>query len=457
MNGSEVLPHTFFLEGDWNVEDRWKSGHVPNPGNSVIIDDNCFIPRNYIAIANQVTCNNGDTIIIEIRGQLIHNNDDVVAMIKKYVEAYTDDDNGWHFISTPFNEDLAPTEQMLSAHYDLYRFDQAGDDEGKEWINYKSNTNDFKLVNGQGYLYARDANLYMELTGTLNATRGTIPLDYVEDATFSGWNLIGNPFPCNTTIDRPFYVINGRNVVANTGSSIIPPGTGVMVKANAVGETVTFSKTTEPMPSREGRLQISIPETDNAIISFRQGGNELEKFDFTPNLSKVYVPKDGKDYAVVVSESQGEIPLNFKTTQNGTYTLTVNPEDVEMNYLHLIDNMTGADVDLLASPSYSFDSKTMDYASRFRLVFTADNDGTSTAAANFAYCADGEIILTVEDMHGTTLQVIDMLGRVVVSADAMNCKFDRVHRISTSGIPAGVYLLRLVNGTEEKTQKIIIE
>ena len=445
--GSEVLPHTFFLEGDWNDEEQWKSGHMPNPGNSVIIDDNCFIPRNYLAIANNITCNYGDTIIIESRGQLIHNNNEVVAVVKKFVEAYTNDDDGWYFITFPFNEDIEPNAQMLSANYDLYSFNQVGNANGKEWINYKANPRDFKLVNGEGYLYARNENLMIELAGTLNATQGTVPLDYDEGSTFSGWNLIGNPFPCNTTIDRPFYVINGRNVVANTGSSIIPPYTGVMVKANSVGETVTFSKTTEPIPSREGRLQITIPETDNAIITFRQDGGELEKFDFNSNLSKVYVPKDGKDYAVVATEAQGEMPLNFKASRNGTYTISVEPEDMEMDYLHLVDNMTGANVDLLQTPNYTFEAKTSDYESRFRLVFPGHADDPSEPTS-FAHYANGEIRL-LETSYGTSLQIVDMMGCVIFSRDDVNI-------VSTAGMAPGVYFLRLVKGNDVKTQKMAI-
>jgi hypothetical protein len=35
--------------------------------------------------------------------------------------------------------------------------------------------------------------------------------------------------------------------------------------------------------------------------------------------------------------------------------------------------MTGADIDLLQTPSYTFEAKTSDHASRFRLVFSTDD------------------------------------------------------------------------------------
>ena len=118
-----------------------------------------------------------------------------------------------------------------------------------------------------------------------------------------------------------------------------------------------------------------------------------------------------------------------------------------MNYLHLIDNMTGADVDLLQTPEYTFKAKTSDYASRFRLVFSADDeDGASTSSSSFAFINNGNIIVKGEGI----LQIVDVTGRIVVQGDAIN-------RVSTSGMTAGMYVLRLINGSEVKTQKIVIE
>lgn len=87
-----------------------------------------------------------------------------------------------------------------------------------------------------------------------------------------------------------------------------------------------------------------------------------------------------KDVARYVST----IPVYFKVEESGTYTLSFNAEGVNFAYLHLIDNLTGKDVDLLAgasilretsgatgSAAYTFEAKTTDSESRFKLVFTA--------------------------------------------------------------------------------------
>jgi len=103
--------------------------------------------------------------------------------------------------------------------------------------------------------------------------------------------------------------------------------------------------------------------------------------------------------------------------------------------------------------AYTFTAKTTDYASRFKLVFSTDEkDGVSTGSATFAYINNGNIIVNGEG----TLQVVDVTGRVVLSGDAMKCKFGGANRISTSGMAPGVYIFRLIDGNNVRTQKIVI-
>ena len=137
--------------------------------------------------------------------------------------------------------------------------------------------------------------------------------------------------------------------------------------------------------------------------------------------------------------------------EDGEYTLTITPENVEANYLHLIDNKTGADIDLLTTFEYTFNATTTDNESRFRLVFNAHGlPEVTETAPTFAYYANGEIRLLVETEGNATLQVIDMTGRMIRCTDV---KRD----VSTSGMTAGVYVLRLIDGDTIRTQKIVIQ
>ena len=150
---------------------------------------------------------------------------------------------------------------------------------------------------------------------------------------------------------------------------------------------------------------------------------------------------------------EGEMPLSFDAAQDGSFTLSVNVEGMDMGYLHLVDNLTGADVDLLATSTgsestYTFTAKTTDYASRFRLVF--DTNNASVGSTSFAYISNGNIVITNASANAM-LQIVDVMGRVIVSVGG------HTRCVPTSGIPAGVYVLRLVSGDDVKVQKIIIE
>lgn len=117
---------------------------------------------------------------------------------------------------------------------------------------------------------------------------------------------------------------------------------------------------------------------------------------------------------------------------------------------HLIDNLTGADIDLLQTPSYTFNARTDDYASRFKLVFS---EGDADADGDFAFIdANGNIIINGIDGHAT-IQLIDQLGHILISK-----QLSTLHSpLSTSDFSTGVYVLRLINGNYVKTQKIVVK
>ncbi len=393
------------------------------------------------------------------------------------IDAWGEGD-GWNLIASPvlsvtptadngfISDNLGANATSETATYDLYCFDQTGGANGKEWKNYRVHHNDETypfnaLVNGKGYLYASKNGTELTFEGTLYSGDGQVALVYsesnpVED--MRGWNLVGNPFgeTANLPSGLSYYTLNDlRSELTSGSATTIEAMEAIFVQATATGQSVQFTKQSRDTESNPNAI-LTLNLTDNrdrlidrAIVRFDEG-QTLPKFQIHENSTKVYIPQDGKDYAVVsvgrdAARHVSTMPVNFKAETDGTYTITVNVDNVEMAYLHLIDNMTGADVDLLTSPNYTFTAKTTDYESRFKLVFSADEDVCEPNEA-FAFISNGNIIV-----NGTgTLQVIDMTGRFIVQGDAIN-------RVSTDGMTAGVYVLRLINGENVRTQKIVVE
>ena len=411
--------------------------------------------------SNNGTANN---LVIEDGGQLIVNNTGVKATVKKHIDGYGRGAKGtsdWCFIASPVSGSIDPTsvDNMipLSGNYDLYRFNEAAD---LGWENYKAHTAGFQLVNGLGYLYANANGVDLSYEGSVTPSDSPFSVDLDFTSAEKGWNLVGNPFTCNATVSRPCYVISDNSVIA-TEARTIAPGKGVMVKAADDDRTVTFTKTTDPAAMSNGhnaiemtlaqnvttRGESSSQTLDNAIVSFNEG-SLLGKFYFGNQDANIYIPQDNEEYAIVSSSAQGEMPVNFRAYVTGEYTITVNPQEVEMGYLHLIDNIAGVEVDLLANPSYTFNARYDDYESRFRLVFSANMVNTDLND-DFAFFSNGQLVIANEGE--AILQVIDVNGRIIAT-ESINGTCSKAINAK-----AGVYVLRLINGTDVKTQKIIVK
>ena len=435
------------------------SSNYPITGPSIIPSGSYLnMGSNYVSNTQAEATN----FVIEDGGQYYSTSQTTpyVTMLKD-ITGYGEGDGNWYFISSPFSsvtyfhntyyyvENLV---NSTAANYDLYYFDQT---QTLEWRNVKLLTNQRYLLADKGYLYANKEDVTLRFVGLLyKYTTYDFTLDYSADQDFSGWNLIGNKHACNATLDKPFYRMNaaGTGYEAVTENSIVYPMEGVFVVATEAGQTATLTKV-EPTTSSKGASAINLnvsqnrgSSIDNAIIRF-DNGSALGKLQFREGSTKLYIPQGDNDYAIVRSANQGEMPVNFKARENGTYTLAVETENVEMDYLHLIDNKTGMDVDLLQTPSYTFEATTRDYASRFRLVFSA-NDNNAEGNANFAYFNGSE--WQISNVGEATLQIVDVMGRIV-----KNVAIEDNATVSINEMP-GVYMMRLINGNDVKVQKIVV-
>ena len=414
-----------------------------------------------LTVSGNLTCSNPDHLVIENGAQLINDSENVKATVKKAVSPYTLGLNdGWNLIASPVIESLNAEddiEGLLGDIYDLFLFDQSNTDENgvlKEWLNYKAGS--FSSIDHKtGYLYANGEETTLSFVGTLAGTAEDTELTLVAGTEFAGFNLIGNPYPCNTYLGRPFYVLeydpesDTTSFVLGNNDNPIAPCTAILVQAQTDGESVAFSKEQIENPSR---IAVSLTQADQkgataidqARIVFQQQC-QLAKYPQRGSAPMLYIPKNGEKLAVADSDGQAEMPINLQVTKNGFYTLTFDTENVDLDYLHLVDNMTGDDVDLLSTPSYTFEAKVNDHSWRFRLVFSNEKDIADNNEA-FAFISNGSIIVNQDGV----LQIVDMTGRVVEYGDAKHC-------ISTREMTPGVYVLRLIGGDNVKTQKIVIE
>ena len=465
----------FTTDGDWDDASNWDLGRVPTGDDKVRLDATATINSGVVAYAKKiVTASTGSVIILD--GGQFKQGETSVVTIKKQIEAVGDSNwvydnyDGYYFIASPltttlfsYQTDWAYVDITSSGTYDLYSFDA----ENNQWLNYIAHdgeTDYDRFFARKGYLYANKDGYTLTFEGSTavaslnNVVTEEVTFDATSTSPANGYVLVGNPFTCNAYLSfvdaggnelaADFYVLNNSNDFTSISSNDpIAPCTGAMIDIKAVGAGTLKYSSEAPTTSKSGALTMNVTNgrgnVDMARVRFGNGLN-LRKKSFRENSSKLYLTEGNEDYAVIYADNQGEMPVSFKAESNGTYTISFNTENVEFGYLHLIDNMTGNDVDLLANPSYTFNASTTDYASRFRLVFNAN--GINEYSNDFAFISNGQIILNGQG----TVEIYDVNGRMI-------SRNTEVTTIATDNMSAGVYMLRLINGSDIKTQKIVVK
>ncbi len=323
-------------------------------------------------------CNNPDQIILEDGAQLLHDATGLNATVERNIEGYADQ-GGWYAIAVPF-ANYAPAGNMTAAPYDLYAYNEGGP---SEWTNHKQGDG-FGMASGLGYLYAHQPATTLRMAGTLNSGihAETLPLSYANsDAALRGFNLLGNPtahditFTKTSDVSDGYYYLNNSDAWEYTPSNTVAVGRAFLVKANAAGQTVTLNPQGNRASDEKGQyLRISVDD-ENAYVKLTEGVSMplVERNGFH---SRLYLLSDHQAYVMLVRNGVATLDLCLEPQRHGLHTMTFDLQGLDLDYLHLVDTMTGVDVDVLASPVYTFVATPTDCRTRFRLVFGAN--GTKT-------------------------------------------------------------------------------
>ena len=407
-------------------------------------------------------------LVIEDGGQLIHANA-VEATIQKGISAHSAQSksgDGWYLIASP--ADGVSTSGLITdpeTSYDLYKYDEPS---GWWYSNHGEASPFTTLERGKGYLYANANDMALDFAGSMIGTDDevtkTLSFACTAFPELKGYNLMGNPFTRN--LGTGDITLGGEAVTSVllldndseyqtcnfSESGVIKPGQGFFIQATAENQQLVFNPSEKDV-NEIGLISIKAGDEnyiDKAYIQF-DGGNTLRKMTLTGEKSQVYVMNGDEDYAAArLDEAKGVVPVHFEAAAEGTYTITIEAKNLDLETLRLIDNFSGEEIDLLVEPSYTFKANSDDPAARFTLMFeksTLGIDENDVENEVFAYQNGSDIIIN----GNGTLQVFDMMGRFVMSKEINGSK-----TISTSAFNAGVYILRIV-GENMMTQKIVVK
>ena len=464
----------------WIYTNR-SSGNVAlgniNVTNSASIDnltiystETLIVGSNAILTLTGTVTNNG-TLVIEDGGQLFCSTS-VSATVKKKITAPTSsakdgDVYGWYTISSPVHDDgettvaVASVTNLVSNADPSFKYDMfAYDERYEKWRNQKDdNATGFTVMNkGQGYIY-RNSGEELSFVGKTNTGAIACPLTKASTGDLAGFNLIGNPYTHSITkgkgkaIDTDdasftegFYVLEDDTWVPYSDGAEIKANQGVLVKVTAAAATFQIEDVNYVAPAKSNgdniKFIVSNGQSQDIAYALFDKGIGLDKINHrNPEVPMLYINQDGQDYAIAtMSDDTKTFNLNFKAGKMGKYTLSFNAND-HFNYLHLIDLLTGEDVDMLLEGEYSFIGAPGDNENRFivRLGYMPNNN--STENETFAYQNGNDVIVSGDG----ELQVFDVTGRMVATR--------HVNGIETINLTSnGVYIFRL----NEKVQKIVV-
>lgn len=456
---------------------------------TLTIDNNAVL-----TISGALAVGDGALIVINEGSQLVntnidHPNDGYLVVIKKTIAP-----NKWYTLSTSGHDPMGLwiyPEDIADGWCDLYYYDEPT----HYWM---SRVNEYSSVfdegeTGWGYLFrVNDDEYELEMDNTLCAT--DLPnSDWLTpylttssyDGQLRGFNLVGNPYTHNIykgggspspsisdgALASGYYRIdeNHQDWYPCSYSEPIKPCEGILIKTTVPHHMAFFDNTiiaTEEKPlswnskSRgyNSELELTVKGNsgnDRAFAYFFEG-NGLDKIEHlsetTPSL---YIRYDDTDYAIAhVDEDCQSLDVMFKNTQTGYYTLSLDDTKAHFSYLHLIDNETGDDVDMLKEKSYRFYAFGNEPENRFKLIVSQGDEVVADDDNVFAYISNGDIVIT--GLTSTaTLQMFDVAGRLVGN-DVVKGNGGSVCRV-TKPQASGVYVLRLITADGSKTQKIVIE
>ena len=407
--------------------------------------------------------NNITNIEISGDGQLYHNVEGIQGTVKRTFENDGDNnpENDWYTIGVPFTEAHATTGLQTESDYALYRYDEVN----ALWENVKESSNNFTTLDlGRGYIYANAATTTdVEFKGTFNHESKSFKVT-ATDNELKGFNLIGNPFAHDitfahlnhTSLAQGFYVLEGDGSwVARDNDGVIRSFQGALIQVGVGGNELTVNKEVAQSRSKgedNGSLAINVSNSkysDIAYVSFNEGLGLTKISHRNAEVPMVYVPVDGKNYAVAtMNQDVTEIPVSFEAKTMGEYTISVEAQDCEFATMTLIDRLTGNEANLLLE-DYTFIAKSNDNTERF--VIRLATESMNSTIDNFAYISNNELYISCSS-DNAVVEIYDVLGRPVASYDV-----NKSANISTENFTNGIYIIRLVEENDVKVQKILID
>ncbi|SDH01737.1 T9SS type A sorting domain-containing protein [Winogradskyella thalassocola] len=380
-----------------------------------------------------------------------------------------------------------------------------------------NDTDTTPLAAGKGYRSGIAEGALSNLVTFEGAVSTGLVQTYIDQGTESTLNLIGNPFPSYldaqeflshnaSLLDPSAVVIYGYND-STDGSSAgdytiisallntdinIAPGQGFFVASNSLGGNIEFTTTSTDMRLASGGDDfITGRSTSTAITNLKLNLNkttdnfitdifftEYSSLDLDPGYDASLLGGVAPSFALyshLVQENTG-VPFAVQALGKTDYTditipLGVNANQGEQLTFSIIETNLPSSVDVYLEDNVD-NTSTLLNTSNYVLTPSADLYGTgrfylrvsnstlSTLDSNldelniYTNKADNTIVIAGQLLEPTTASIYDVQGRLI-STTLLQTNL-RSQAIDASKLNNGIYVVKLHNAAQNKTQKVIL-
>ncbi len=463
-------------------------------------------------------------------GKLINNTASVPATVRLFISGGAGTlGPAFHYITPPVasmsidNSSIAACMTSLGLTYfggDLMLYDEtkavAHKNAGWQYFDGYGGTTGFtSLLSSRGYNMYVTAGDSITFTGNLNAAEHTFILSYTGSNSDPGWNLVGNPYPCN-------YDLNGISALTTDGdgvdntiyfnhdggyaywnpvtggtsgySDILPPMQGFYVRATQTGKSLslpTASKTgTAALPVRSKgagyfekngqyitmkKVKLALSkgnQSDETIVCLIDDATPV--FDSDYDAFKLFAGKStspalysklgSTEYAInSVSETEGRstiIPLNVIIKTAGEHKISV-PEFENLEGTKVVLKHGTTETILSLGAVYTFTSPEGTF-SNFELIIGEESiitgdESLSEVKFRTWYNNDYIYILAPSELVAGTGRMIisDMQGRTVYNNSQLYLVPGETIQMPVN-LNKGIYVVSVLINNRRFTSKIVI-
>lgn len=497
-SGSNAATKTAIIDGNYSGAGFSCLDLVVNAGKQTSIASGNLSVAGNLTLKSDAT--NGTATFIDNGGTLS------VGANKTFVEQYLTTGRNW-YISSPVSTATSNV-FAASATDPMYYYVETTPNAWSQITNTSTN-----LDAKKGYIANINSDRVVTFNGgSLNTGNQTISDLTSAGATFTGFNLVGNPYPSylnwttttKTSVSTSIwyrskstgaylfqtYNVAGAGIGVNDGTNLIPPmqafwvkvtsGTGSIGLTNDdrthLDQSVVTNRLKSPAADERIIIRLQVSNSSNSdetvIYTDNEASNNLDSFDSNKmfnniaSVPEIYTSLDADKLAINgyknLTENQA-ISLGFKSGNSDTFTIKATelknlPEDTK---LILVDKLQdNAEFDLTSGEAYSFASDAVNTNTRFSVIYKVS--GTTTDLNNYQDInaqisifknANNQIAVNRNETNGVEglITICNAVGQSIFSTATTGTS-----TIINKSFNPGVYIVTVNILGNIKTKRIIV-